>query len=303
MFIDHVRRFRALALGAFMSILLCGSALRAEEPPAETHGQRAAAAMEERSYGRAWLHARQGVCSGAADVQAEQIFGGLWAAFDRQGHLNARRSRAEVTKALGPPDREQEAPGAHRLEYGYMAVDFRDDHLVATIDLRGMTRQAMQPREKIDAPDDGRGWVLGHCQVNRNQVNTEYVLPGQNVQNWQELLSVQRLVGLGDREVPIRSFADTMQSSLMQSAPNCQWRILDENETEIIYEFVIPGGGEHPDQHEVARLVRGRHDIHRIAYARKGERLPDELRDGWIERLRGPQLTEIKVSAAAAGAE
>ena len=36
---------------------------------------------------------------------------------------------------------------------------------------------------------DGRGWVVGHQQRNANESLTEYVLPGQTVDNWRELVT------------------------------------------------------------------------------------------------------------------
>jgi hypothetical protein len=36
---------------------------------------------------------------------------------------------------------------------------------------------------------DGRGWTVGHQQRNGSQSLTEYVLPGQTVENWRELVT------------------------------------------------------------------------------------------------------------------
>jgi hypothetical protein len=47
----------------------------------------------------------------------------------------------------------------------------------------GVTMSAEAPKF------DGRGWVVGHQQRNGTRSITEYVLPGQTVENWKELVT------------------------------------------------------------------------------------------------------------------
>ena len=62
--------------------------------------------------------------------------------------------------------------------------------------------------------------------------------------------------------------------------------MIEESPTSILYEWWIGGCVAAPDQHEVARVLDGHAGVHRVAFVAKGERMPDHLREEWIERLR-----------------
>ncbi|MHC4948533.1 MAG: hypothetical protein ACYTG1_09755 [Planctomycetota bacterium] len=300
--VRSVVRGRAGAVLAMVIGTACAVCGVRAEPPGGDGGDPfalAVRALEEDRAADAWWHVRQAVRADPGRLEASRLFEAMWHALDEQGHLNAGRTVPDVVEHLGPPDGRRARGSQSRLEYGFMALDFRDGALVAAVDLRGLPVEAIRPREEVRLESDGRPWRLGHRQVGRTQVNAEYVLPGETVQAWTELLSVQRLVGLAERDLPLRLFAEGMRSAFRQQAPDGTWRVLRDGPTEIVYEFIVPAGGDHPAQHEVARLILGEHDIHRVAYSRKGGAMTDADRDAWIDVLARAELGPVSGTAAA----
>src|SRR5262245_63286020 len=66
---------------------------------------------------------------------------------------------------------------------------------------------------------DGRGWAVGHRQNNDLQTLTEYVLPGQNVENWRELVTSQVFA----QSIPPAPFLERLRASLSQGCPSLVW--------------------------------------------------------------------------------
>jgi len=289
------RRFVAVLICAVCSV--CATAT-ADTADAEVHYGRAQAAIDQDKPFEAWEHIRQSVRVDPDHERASGVFNALWRALDQHGYMNTGRTVEEVVEGLGPPDDHHENGRVLQLEYGFMAIDFVDRQVVATVDRRGLTEETLRARELVSVVHDGRDWRIGHRQVDCIQVNTEYVLPDESVQDWDELLTVQRLIGLGERGIPLADIVDRMRIGFEIEAPVGEWRILRRGEREIVYEFTVPSDDRHAPQHEVGRMVLGDHDIHRVAYVRKGETMTDRERDKWIEVLDRSELRPVETISA-----
>src|SRR5262245_37224805 len=86
---------------------------------------------------------------------------------------------------------------------------------------------------------DGRGWAVGHRQSNGTQTLIEFVLPGQNVENWRELVTSQ----VFSRAVPLASFVERLRASLSQGCPSLVWNVIRQEEKTLIYEWRDSGCG------------------------------------------------------------
>ena len=144
---------------------------------------------------------------------------------------------------------------------------------------------------------DGRGWTVGHRQSNGVQTLTEYVLPGQNVENWRELVTSQ----VFSQAVPLTSFVDRLRASLSQGCPSLVWNVIRQDEKTLIYEFRDSGCGGFEGQSELGRVTIEDRSLYRLAYAIKTKApLTADKRSTWLEILGRVPLAEGPVSAAAA---
>ncbi len=221
-----------------------------------------------------------------------------WKMFDEQGLFNTDETIDQVQRVLGKPDQVAKGPNRDRYVYGFLAIEvLRDSRQVhQTIDLRGLTGAHFNPTEIVTVDLDGRGREVGHRTMNRQSTLAEFMLPGEKVQNWSELCSVQRLHGAA--RLPLRQFVENMMASLLQQAPQRQYRILEQSDDSILFEWKIPGGeavdsDTHPAQHELVRLMRAEIDVHRIAFVVKQADMDEQLRSRWLKILQAATLQAV----------
>ena len=144
---------------------------------------------------------------------------------------------------------------------------------------------------------DGRGWTVGHRQSNGVQTLIEYVLPGQNVENWRELVTSQVFT----KAVPAAPFAEQLRASLSQGCPSLVWNVVRQDEKTVIYEWRDLGCGGYEPQYELGRIAIEDRTLYKLAYAIKTKApLAAAKRSAWLEILARVPLAEGTASADAA---
>jgi hypothetical protein len=225
----------------------------------------------------------------------------MWRAFDQKGLLNVGRTTSQVAAGLGKPDRVGDGGDARhvRWTYGFMQVNFVDDQLHSVVDPRGLDATQSRPLDAMKLEWDGPPWSLAYRTLNRVQQVAEFVPPGQTAQDWQELFTVQRLLGLASKQVTPRQLLQDIHDSLRQQHPDLAWQVIQDDDQDLIYEWRTRGDKQRSAQHEIARLVAGREDLHRLAYSKKVAQLPSVERERWIELIRRATLAESPLAAGA----
>ncbi len=144
-------------------------------------------------------------------------------------------------------------------------------------------RSATFPVEALYAPSDGRDWWIGYKADVGAVRNIEFVLPGERVENWHELVSFQFF---GDPAFPSPQAAMEGLRALMKE--RCQttvWNVLRQDENSALYEWRSSDCPGQPDQHEIARFLRVKDGTYRIAYVAKTKEILSSRRNQWIELL------------------
>jgi hypothetical protein len=137
------------------------------------------------------------------------------------------------------------------------------------------------PREKATIAFDGRSWKQGFHADAGTRAITEYVLPGETVNGWTELVSVQTFPGAQERKT-LAAIAGGFKDKLQKECPDALWRVLKESQDELMYEYRTTGCRGWDDQHEIAKLMMGRSAIFRVSYTNRRLPLHDEQRARWV---------------------
>jgi hypothetical protein len=126
---------------------------------------------------------------------------------------------------------------------------------------------------------DGRGWKVGNQQRNTQQVLTEYVLPGQTVDNWKELVTSTVFL----QAVPMARLVDRIHASMAQGGPSLVWNMISQDDKTAVYEFWDQGCGGFEATHELDRVRIEPSGMYRLAYAVKTKApLPEAKRKEWL---------------------
>jgi hypothetical protein len=135
-------------------------------------------------------------------------------------------------------------------------------------------------------------WTLGNSKEDQNQRIIEFVRPGEKIDNWTELLTMQTLRKPANPE-PIAAMVARIHADDEKSCPNGFMKNVIEQggptnteEASIIYEWQFINCPPNADQHEVAKIIYGKFNIFRLAYVAKTKKLAPEKREQWIKELK-----------------
>ena len=147
---------------------------------------------------------------------------------------------------------------------------------------------------------DGRGWTVGNHQKHARQSLTEYVLPGQTVENWKELVTSS----VFSQPVPLAAFVEKLHSSLSQGCPSLVWNVIRQDEKTAVFEWRDAGCGGSEPQNELDRVTIEKDGLYRLAYAAKvkGPLAPERRRE-WLAILGQVPLAERSVGGTSQAGE
>ena len=282
------------------AIKLIQKAVKLSPKNAEFRNQLATAYYHDGQMSQMWIELRKGALLDPTNPRIVQGLTTYWAVFDKEGIFNVGTPTAKVEGRLGTPDHRvtnRQDKNRTRLIYGFLALEFRNGLLHEMLDLRGLKPEHFQPIHYVDVELDGRGWRSNYRTNNQYSANSQWTLRGSRVQNWKELVSIQRLHNLGTRSTPLEEMVVGIMKNLKESNPTANFNILSKNDNSVLVEWTTEKSEHHPAQHEIARFFKAERDVHRVAYANKTESLNSETRKTWIQILQNAKLVKVGTTA------
>ncbi|MEQ1935077.1 MAG: hypothetical protein ABL962_14555 [Fimbriimonadaceae bacterium] len=134
--------------------------------------------------------------------------------------------------------------------------------------------------ETVYVPAENRGWKVGSGSNQPGATLVEFIPTAESIGNWSRMFTIQFLEG-GKRSP--RAVMKVLESQMRARCPGSKWGVVNEDPASVTYEWSLSGCAGHPDQHEVARLLKGNDGVHRIAYVRKTAQLDDTERNTWLK--------------------
>jgi hypothetical protein len=163
--------------------------------------------------------------------------------------------------------------------------------LVAFVLLGAFSVEAAEPirfefsGEKIEIKTDGRKWEEGFRDDAGTKGLVEYVIAGETVKDWSELVTVNYFQGLEGADLMDRFVTFTKQG-LYKQCGAVKWEDLATKKDGVIYAWTAQQcQGGWPDQTEVARVIKGKKGLYVLHYATKKVPMPKENRSAWFSLL------------------
>ena len=151
--------------------------------------------------------------------------------------------------------------------------------------------------ERIELQFDGRPWSIGYSAHEYSQgAATEYVLPGETVEAWTELVTIE-LLPRAQRRANVNEIVAGTNDFFARSCLQLHWRILKRQKQDVLYEWRHAGCPQmgQPPQHEISRYVKGEFGIHRAAYVVKSNPMPEAVREQWVKLIEQGKLVKLTV--------
>jgi len=139
-------------------------------------------------------------------------------------------------------------------------------------------------------------WLIANESETKTQLIYEYVPPGQKIEDWTELLTVQTLK-MPRKPPAIDALAASSYENLVKQCPGkVTWNVIAREipttpgGESMLFEWSVKDCPPEADQHEVARILYGKFNIFRVAYVAKTQSLMPEKRDKWIAELTATKI-------------
>jgi hypothetical protein len=156
---------------------------------------------------------------------------------------------------------------------------------------RSISGQLFKKTETVNPPFGDRDWELGNRFAEGNRVVLEYVLSGETVENWSELITVQSFV---DATMTPRDLLSVLQQQTLKDCPNAMWNVIRQSDSDIVVEWRTEGcvgPADSDDQYEITRALSGPLALHTVSYVTKRQpHLPETERSEWIDRIGRAEL-------------
>jgi hypothetical protein len=127
-------------------------------------------------------------------------------------------------------------------------------------------------------------WKMANHAERFGYVITEYVHSGDDINHWKELFTYQNF-GLGHKRAPTpKDELEALKAVKEKECPGAtEWNLIEQNENSILYEWQEKPCLGWPDQHEIARIIFGKHNLFILHYAAKVQQLDPDTRTNWIK--------------------
>ncbi len=140
---------------------------------------------------------------------------------------------------------------------------------------------------------DGRNWKLGYNAKNDQMSLSEYVLEGENLENWTELVSV---MAVWPSEITLQQYFDSFVESLNKLLPDSkiQTRIIERGPNTFLAEWWLDDKSTNA-QHEWIQLFRDQSTIYSLRYTTKKLENLEAKRTVWESILKDAKLKSPRV--------
>jgi len=161
-----------------------------------------------------------------------------------------------------------------------------------------MCAVAFASEDEVILVFDNREWELGWSQNkdasgNDKSVFEEYILKGENIDNWSELVTIQFFPGL-NKDTTLDVYEAVNKQGIISVCPNTVWDSYEQQKDERSWYFTIKNCQGQPDQSELARCIKTGKGIYVFHYAIKKAPMPEELRQIWMKNLKAIKISTSK---------
>lgn len=138
----------------------------------------------------------------------------------------------------------------------------------------------------------GIEWTLGNNQEDENLELAEYVSNGETVNNWKQLLTIQKFKFPIKEEITPKKFAEFEITQLQGHKEfKIVTNIIDANKNEALMEFQVQSP-KAEQQHELQRIIKtSDNKLTIIHYVIKKEDMGKKERSQWLEALKNYSLS------------
>lgn len=238
-------------------------------------------------YPKTWQQLRQTLKLNSNHKEASRDIVKLWQYFDKKGLFNTGVSINRVKSELGKPDHVKTNQDWQGWRYSFWLIEVVDRKVKRVLDVRKIDPKLLLFVDNVEFFVDSNDWIAGQRSGNRYFLKTDYILPPQTPQQWDQLFSSEHF--LGASYIPLATWLDHVKQQLLEVDPDISWTIVSETTDEAIYEW-RSHDAQRQERYTLVRILVGERDIHQLSYSTKAPLPKPSTRQRWLTLLKRARL-------------
>ncbi|MGH8640729.1 MAG: hypothetical protein ACRET6_03400, partial [Burkholderiales bacterium] len=130
-------------------------------------------------------------------------------------------------------------------------------------------------------PKDERDWKIGHSQQKGNLSLSEWVVPGETVQGWTELITLEMYAN-APAHLTLDQYLSVKTESVRKQCANVTEQVISKGPLEAIVERSLLSCAPLRDEYHVAKVLLGPRAMTNVVYARTTP-FDSDTRAKWLE--------------------
>lgn len=150
--------------------------------------------------------------------------------------------------------------------------------------LKTQVDPALRENERLNIEFDNRIWQPIWGKKTDNITTIEYIVNGDDIDNWKELITSQYLPGM-DKKISFKQYAAAMEGQMKQADLSPEFIIHEETPNYIILEFKLKAPSNLV-QDELQYVTKDSNGFYVFHYAIKKPNMDARARKEWIKRMK-----------------
>jgi hypothetical protein len=147
---------------------------------------------------------------------------------------------------------------------------------------------AVTAQESLDFNFPENNWKLGFKDIQKNSKMFEFIKNSENIDNWNELITVQTFNGLQNKTTP-DLFLLNLMNLIKKNSDNLSYKIIHNSPKDVIIKWQVKQNGLIDTQCELVRAISGKENMYVIHYAVKKSNIPDE--EKWLYFIKSAKIS------------
>lgn len=150
---------------------------------------------------------------------------------------------------------------------------------------------SLKDKENLNIPFDERPWQMAWGKSTSEFTSIEYVPKGDDINNWNELVTSQFFPGL-QNNISIKDFMNTTINHLNESGYQAITKVISETPNQVVFEFRIEAP-QNQRQDELQMLTWDDKGIYLLHYVIKKSDMGQANRNKWVKILQASKINPL----------
>lgn len=139
--------------------------------------------------------------------------------------------------------------------------------------------------ERINPVFDEREWVVAHADASREELVVEYILKGESIEGWTEMVTTI-LVPVKFQPEVLPELRDYYHDGIRKQCAELNWQVVSSSDTMVVCAWDLEPCLDSAVEYTLTAFRKGVLFTHLLTYSARDKERFEEQKPGWLQRLK-----------------